>query len=56
MLFNFMPTIKAEIELTTARQKILSEMFFRKDDPNSRTLQNMIKKFEKIAMLITTSQ
>ena len=45
MLFNFMSPISAEIELTTPRRKILSEIYCRKGDPNSRTLQNTLPRF-----------
>ena len=40
-----MSPVKAEIEL---RRKILSERYCRKGDPDSRTLQNTIKKFTGI--------
>ena len=44
--------VTAEIELNTARRKILSERYCRKGDPDSSTLQNKIKKFKDIGLLV----
>ena len=52
MLFNFMTPITAEIEITTARRKILAEKYCRKGDPNSRTLQNVFRSLEKSGLLV----
>jgi hypothetical protein len=49
MLFNFMTPINAEIEITTARRKIVAQKYCRKADPNSRTLQNVFRSLEKSA-------
>ena len=52
MLFNFMTPINAEIEITTARRKILAKRYCRKGDPNSRTLQNVFRSLEKSGLLV----
>lgn len=52
MLFNFMTPINAEIEITTARRKILAQKYCRKADPNSRTLQNVFRSLEKSGLLL----
>lgn len=52
MLFNFMTPIKAEIEITTARRKILAQKYCTKADPNSRTLQNVFRSLEKSVLLL----
>ena len=52
MLFNFMTPINAEIEITTARRKILAQKYCRKADPNSRTLQNVFRSREKSGLLV----
>lgn len=52
MFFNFMSPITAEIELTTARRKILAEIYCRKGDPDSRGLQNTIKKIVGSGILV----
>ena len=52
MLFNFMTPINAEIEITTARRKILAQKYCRKADPNSRTLQNVFRSLEKSGLLV----
>ena len=52
MLFNFMTPINAEIEITTARRKILSGKYCTKNDPNSRTLQNIFRSLEKSGLLL----
>ena len=44
--------ITAEIEITTARRKILAEKYYQKVDPNSRTLQNVFRSLEKSDLLI----
>ena len=52
MLFNFMTPINAEIEITTARRKILAQKYCTKNDPNSRTLQNVFRSLEKSGLLL----
>lgn len=52
MLFNFMTPVNAEIEITTARRKILAKRYCRKGDPNSRTLQNVFRSLEKSGLLV----
>lgn len=52
MLFNFMTPITAEIEITTARRKILAQKYCRKADPNSRTLQNLFRNLERSGLLV----
>ena len=52
IFFNFMSPITAEIELNTARRKILADSYCRKGNPDSRTLQNTIKKFTDIGILV----
>jgi len=52
MLFNFLTPISAEIEITTARRKILAQKYCTKGDPNSRTLQNVFRSLEKSGLLL----
>ena len=52
MLFNFMTPINAEIEITTARRKILAKRYCRKGDPNSRTLQIVFRSLEISGLLV----
>jgi len=47
-----MTPISAEIEITTARRKILAQKYCTKDDPNSRTLQNVFRSLEKSGLLL----
>lgn len=56
MLFNFMTPINAEIEMTTARRKILAERYCTKRDPNSRTLQNVFRSLEKSGLLLKVAK
>jgi len=55
-LFNFMTPIKCEIEISTARRKILTSKYCRKSNPESRTLQNAFKSLEKNGLLLQTSK
>lgn len=52
ILFNFMTPITAEIEITTARRKILAQKYCRKADLNSRTLQNIFRILQKSGLLL----
>ena len=47
-----MTPITAEIEITTARRKILAQKYCRKADPNSRTLQNIFRILQKSGLLL----
>lgn len=47
-----MTLISAEIEITTARRKILVQKYCTKNDPNSRTLQNVFRSIEKSGLLL----
>ena len=53
MLFNFMTPIKCEIEMTTARRKILTIRYCRK---SGRILQNVFRSLEKSGLLLQTSK
>ena len=56
MLFNFMTPINAEIEITTARRKILTEKYCRKTKADSRTLQNTFRALEKSGLILKTKK
>ena len=41
-----------EIEITTARRKIMAQKYCRKANPNSRTLQNVFRNLQKNGLLL----
>ena len=47
-----MTPIIAEIEITTARRKILAEKYCQKEDPNSQTMQDVFRSLEKSGLLV----
>ena len=52
ILFNFMTPITAEVEITTAKRKVLSQKYCRKADPNSQALQNIFRNLQKSGLLL----
>lgn len=53
MLFNFMTPTTCEIEITTARRKLLAEKYCsKKADPESRSLQNVFRSLTNSGLLV----
>jgi hypothetical protein len=53
MLFNFMTPTTCEIEITTARRKLLAEKYCsKKAGPESRSVQNVFRSLTNSGLLV----